>query len=140
MLLAMAEENDDQALALYKELQPEDGERAQLEKLLVEVRKAFPIGTVVDIMHTGYTGEVIKYNEALGGFYPGIRYPVKVKIIKKDPKCKHNVIGSVFEYTPDQLMRLDFLEQTFNEVDNNQEPSMPDNTEYMRCYDYWKNS
>lgn len=90
---------------LMEELKPKSGEAAELETLLEKTRTEFQIGTHVVIKNTGYTGKVVKYNENLGGFYPGVRYPVIVRIIHSDSfeMKKQGVIGSHFEYSTDQL-------------------------------------
>lgn len=89
---------------LKEEMRPENGEAAQLKSLLVQIKKSHPIGATVKINGTGYTGKIVSYNEKVGGFYPGIRYPIHVEIVKsKNPKFE-KAVGCVFEYTPEQVL------------------------------------
>lgn len=88
---------------LYADLKPSVSESEELEKILTEVKKMFAIGDRVYMKHTCYIGLVYGFNENLGGFYPGIRYPICVKIIEsQDPKFS-NVVGSKFEYGAEQV-------------------------------------
>jgi hypothetical protein len=67
----------------------------------------FPIGVAVAILHTPYIGEIETYNDRLGGFYPGVRYPLKITIRhSSDPKFVERAVGSTFEYHYDQIARV----------------------------------
>jgi len=59
----------------------------------------------VEVKGTSYIGRVHGFNERLGGFYPGVRYPVLVRIIHNDSNSTrfNDVPGSVFEYDIEQL-------------------------------------
>ena len=97
------EAGDEKILRLVKSLGPKPGEAAQLDALLQIARERYPIGTQVKVLHTTYTGIVHGHNERLGGFYPGIRYPVYVQITACDDPKFERAIGDVFEYGIDQL-------------------------------------
>ena len=61
------------------------------------------IGKPVRILYTSYKGTIHRCNKSEGGFYPGIQYPVYVKITESsDPRYDH-AVGSVFEYGLDQI-------------------------------------
>lgn len=120
-------------LALYKEMQPEPNEKAELEKLLVKVRESHPIGMFVNVNLTGHIGFVTSYNERLGGFYPGVRYPVNVDIVYSD---LDKAVGCTFEYSADQLLPVDMYELAYHDVLNKKEPRF-DSEEYMRHYNEW---
>jgi len=61
------------------------------------------IGKPVRILYTSYKGTIHRCNKSVGGFYPGIQYPVYVKITESsDPRYDH-AVGSVFEYGLDQI-------------------------------------
>ncbi len=93
-------------LKLYRELKPENNEEAKLAVVLAAAEVSFPLGCKVKVMGTGYIAEVVKYNKNLGGFYPGVRYPVLVKIIRSKDKKFRKAVGMIFEYTPDQLKKI----------------------------------
>ena len=97
------EAGDERILTLVKNLGPKPGEAAQLEALLQIARERYPIGAPVKVLYTTYTGVVHGHNERLGGFYPGIRYPVYVQITACDDPKFERAIGDVFEYGIDQL-------------------------------------
>lgn len=89
---------------LKHQLTPLYNEQEQLDSLLMDARKKFPIGAKVKILHTGYTGEVVSYNNRLGGFYPGVRYPVCVRITYSEKvEFRERAVGSIFEYGMEQL-------------------------------------
>ena len=89
---------------LMEELRPKCGEEKQLETVLAIARQLFPIGAHIKVKNTGYTAKVVRYNTNLGGFYPGVRYPIIVKIThSNDFKFRKGAVGSTFEYTTDQL-------------------------------------
>jgi hypothetical protein len=81
---------------LMKELKEPDGD----EKMNNEVTKAKELGFIegvkAKLSHTPEIGEVVGYNEAVGGFYPGSRYPVLIKFER-----------GTFEYSLDQLELVD---------------------------------
>ena len=106
-MLNLSTHEADGLVALQRELRPTDGEREQLAIVLAEAEAKLPIGSVVKINLTSYTAEVVGFNTALGGFYPGIRYPVRVKIVaSKDPRFG-NAVGDMFEYNMESLTRID---------------------------------
>jgi len=93
----------DSDLALLKELKPKEDEHILLEETIEKAKKKLSVGKTVRIIGTGYTGIVKGFNERLGGFYPGVRYPIFVKIIySKNEKFKE-AEGQTFEYGIDQL-------------------------------------
>ena len=87
------------------ELKPVSGEEAQLQEVMTKAREAFAIGDTVFVKYTGYTGKVVGYNNSLGGFYPGIRFPVLVRITHADDPKWDDVVGSVYQYQLDQLTK-----------------------------------
>lgn len=64
------------------------------------------IGNPVNVMGTSYKGVIHSCNKAQGGFYPGIRYSVYVRIIETDNAKFQSAIGQVFEYGLDQIKLL----------------------------------
>ena len=64
------------------------------------------IGNPVKVMGTSYKGVIHSCNKAQGGFYPGIRYPVYVRITETDDAIFECAIGQVFEYELDQIKLL----------------------------------
>lgn len=129
------EQHYDSLKQLREELKPTSGETEQLAVLLADMHVRFPIGTEVDINGTGYTGVVVYYNVNLGGFYQGIRYPLNIKITKQSANCKHDAVGKIFEYQPDQIFRIDLLEQAYDDLINDRVPTDDQqvNIEYIRC-------
>ena len=97
------EAGDERILTLVKNLGLKPGEAAQLEALLQIARERYPIGAPVKVLYTTYTGVVHGHNERLGGFYPGIRYPVYVQITACDDPKFERAVGDVFEYGIGQL-------------------------------------
>ncbi|MFZ2193650.1 MAG: hypothetical protein WAV31_05390 [Candidatus Moraniibacteriota bacterium] len=77
---------------LIEEMKEPDGEK----KMSNEVAKAKGLGFVpgakAKLSHDAEVGEVVGYNEAVGGFYPGSRYPVIIKFDR-----------GTFEYSLEQL-------------------------------------
>lgn len=49
------------------------------------------------IKFTSHEGVIFRLNEAISGFYPGSRYPIKVQITNGEAK------GAIFEYDLDQI-------------------------------------
>lgn len=92
----------DSLLALYKELAKEG---PVSKELIEQCEKAFPVGSTVEVLNTGYKGVITGYNTSTG-FYHGNRYPVLVKITSSaDPKFS-DAVGIVFEYGVNQLSVL----------------------------------
>ena len=120
-------------LTLYKEMQPAAGEKAELDKLLDQVKETHPIGMYVDVEHTTHIGIVVSYNNNLGGFYPGVRYPVNVKIIYSS---LDKAVGCTFEYGADQLKPVNLYELAYYDVLNGVEPRF-DSEEYVKHYNEW---
>lgn len=60
-------------------------------------------GKIIKVKHTSYHGEVYKLNEATGGFYPGSREPIYIRITAVDDEKWAKVVGQVFSYSLDQL-------------------------------------
>lgn len=88
----------------FDELKPRSNEEKELEKALAEVTAIFKVGDIVRVKDTSYIGVIHRFNTSLGGFYPGVRYPIFVKITKsEDPKWA-TVAGSVFEYELNQVI------------------------------------
>lgn len=88
---------------LKKELQPQHDEEKLLEGILHSVKQKFSVGQIVTIKDTGYTGVVTGFNECLGGFYPGVRYPIFVKITKSEDPNFERAVGCIFEYSENQV-------------------------------------
>ena len=99
-MLNLNEHDFNMLLALHKEMKEKEPSQTELEKILVQAKKHFPIGATVDVNCTSHFGEVVGYNERTGGFYPGTRFPVYVKITLSDME---RAIGQTFEYGLDQL-------------------------------------
>jgi len=95
----------DSVKPLLEELKPKQGEEALLEEVLTLAKAKFSIGDMVEVKGTSYIGRVHGFNERLGGFYPGVRYPVLVRIIHNDDNsARFNYVdGCVFEYDHKQL-------------------------------------
>jgi len=100
------EDTWDSIKKLHEELKPVSGEAVELAALLEIVKVKFPIGSKVKINLTDYIGIVDSYNERTGGFYPGVRYPIKVQIISTEDVAFNTAIGKVFEYGADQLLLI----------------------------------
>ncbi len=134
---------DDSVLDIYKALKPQMGESEELEIIIKQAAEMFPSNTFVEIIGTNYVGEVVSYNKSLGGLYPGVRYPVNVKIIHSPSERFKTAIGKVFEYTFDNLSVIDANKLAFHDVLNDY-PKRPhfDNPnyvidEYLKHYDEW---
>jgi hypothetical protein len=86
---------------LYSELRPTAGEPTRLQEKLAFAKQEFPIDAIVKVKYTSYKGVVTGYNMTLGGFYPGERYPVYVKILDDGELGGglHKVVGETFEYS-----------------------------------------
>jgi len=69
-----------------------DGERKMRSAIADAKEKGFVIGAKVKLLKDKEVGEVVGYNEATGGFYPGSRYPLIVKFER-----------GTFEYGPGLL-------------------------------------
>ena len=83
----------------------EPGEEELLKARLEEAKSLLTIGDEVTIKFTSYTGEVVGFNERLGGIYSGARYPVFVKITKTGPEFER-ALNQTFEYGTEQLEKL----------------------------------
>lgn len=94
---------DESVLNLVKALGPKPGEAEQLAALLQIARERYPVGAPVKVLWTSYTGVVHGHNERLGGFYPGVRYPIYVRITACEDEKFQKAVGSVFEYGMDQM-------------------------------------
>ncbi len=91
---------------LKEELKPMAGEQEKLSVYIDSLKENFPLHSGVKINGTGYTGRIVKYSNSIGGFYPGLRYPLIIEITaSKDTKFAH-AVGCVFEYTADQVVVL----------------------------------
>ena len=80
-------ETPEQADALWKVFKPEmSKETENLQTMRAAIEKAKELGFVpgapVRWMDDPEIGEVISYNESIGSFYPGSRYPVRVKFVR----------------------------------------------------------
>lgn len=84
-----------------------DTNQDNLQQILSKAKLDFPIGTKVKILNTDYIGEVDHYNESSGGFYPGYRYPIFVKITDCVTLKFKQFIGRTFQYSLDQLQIID---------------------------------
>ena len=88
---------------LKEALRPGRNESSELEKIIEQATKLFPIESTVVVLGTGYTGVVVGYNTRLGGFTPGIRYPVNIRITASSNVDFQSSVGSIFEYSLTQL-------------------------------------
>jgi len=61
------------------------------------------IGKSVNVLHTAYKGVIHSCNKSQRGFYPGVRFPVYVRITETGNSKFEKAIGSVFEYGLDQI-------------------------------------
>ena len=129
----MLSDGTENLLALYKEMQPAVGEKAELDKLLDQVKDTHPIGMYVEVEHTTHIGIIVSYNKNLGGFYPGIRYPVNVKIIYSS---LDKAVDCTFEYEADQLKPVNLYELAYYDVLNGVELRF-DSEEYVNHYNEW---
>lgn len=93
----------DSVKPLYEQLKPKSDEETKLEEVLTRIKTKFNIGDRVCIKHTCYIGIIHSFNEKLGGFYPGVRYPIHVKIIETQDNEWKRAIGNVFEYGEEQV-------------------------------------
>ncbi len=94
LLDAVVKGGGDNVADLYKSLNSnQDGGPSE------EARRFFAQneGKVCKIKYTTHEGIVLLLNEATGGFYPGSRYPIKVKITNGESS------GHVFEYDLEQI-------------------------------------
>lgn len=134
---------DDSVLDIYKALKPQMGESEELEIIIKQAAEMFPSNTFVEVFGTDYVGEVVSYNKKLGGFYPGVRYPVNVKIIHSPSERFKTAIGKVFECTFDNLNVIDANTLAFHDVLNDYPKRTHfDNqnyviNEYLKYYDEW---
>jgi hypothetical protein len=94
---------DESVLNFVKSLGPKPGEAEQLAVLLQLARERYPVGTPVKVLWTQYTGVVYGHNERLGGFYPGVRYPIYVRITATGNPKFEEAVGKVYEYGMDQM-------------------------------------
>jgi len=77
---------------LIEELKEPDGEKKMSNEVAKAKELGFVPGAKVKLSHDAEVGEVVSYNKAIGGFYPGSRYPVLIKFER-----------GTFEYTLEQL-------------------------------------
>ena len=96
----------DKIKPLFEQLKPQSNEEKELEILLAEVTAVFKVGDIVHVKGTSYIGVIHGFNTSLGGFYPGVRYPIFVKITKSENPKRANVPGSVFEYDLTQVVHF----------------------------------
>ena len=105
-MLTITENTWDQLKPLMMELKPTNTEDAELRVILDRAKLTFPISSVVEVLNTGYTARVVRYNTRLGGFYPGIRYPIMVELLTSEDEKFQSSVGMIFEYSMDQLKLL----------------------------------
>jgi hypothetical protein len=74
-----------------------------IQKIFAEAQRRFKPRDLVKIDHTDYVGTIAGYNTSTGGFYPGWRFPVYVKI---DGSCFEDKESRTFEYVLDQVLPL----------------------------------
>ncbi len=60
----------------------------------------------VKVLGTSYKAVIHACNKSSKGFYPGIRYPVYVKITETSDERFNNAIGCIFEYGLEQIQLL----------------------------------
>ena len=96
---AMQGTPNDKVADLYKDLK---GPASGLDPRVVDKAEGMK-GTRVAINHTSYKGTVLGANRAVGGFYGGERYPVRVAI----DETNSGSTGEVFEYGFDDLTVLE---------------------------------
>lgn len=96
----------DKIKPLFEQLKSQPTEEKELEKVLALVTAVFKVGDIVHVKGTSYIGVIHGFNTSLGGFYPGVRYPIFVKITKSENPKRANVPGSVFEYDLSQVVHF----------------------------------
>lgn len=68
------------------------------------------IGKPVNILHTAYKGVIHSCNKSQRGFYPGVCYPVYVKITDVGVEYANKLttaLGDIFEYGLEQIEFID---------------------------------
>lgn len=93
-------DNQDQVADLYKRLKEDEPLRID-EAMKAKVESL--IGKRCKIKYTNYVGTIESFNDSLGGFYGGERFPYLVRIDEVNNGWK-NVL---FEYGEDQIMLID---------------------------------
>lgn len=81
---------------LLEEMKEPDGARKMKNEVAKAKELGFVPGAKARMSHDAEAGEVVGYNQAVGGFYPGSRYPVIIKFER-----------GTFEYSLDQLELAD---------------------------------
>ena len=82
----------------------EEGEEAKLTESLEEAKRAFRVGDKVKILYASHIGEIVGFNEKLGGLYSGARYPVLVRITNSSMQ---RAVGKSFEYGIEQIKLIE---------------------------------
>jgi hypothetical protein len=116
-------------------MKPGADERSELGVILAAARKTHPIGMYVCVKDTTHIGIIESYNERLGGFYPGVRYPINIRVLYS---TLSKAVGCVFEYAADQLIDVDENELAYYDVLNKVSPRMQ-SAKYMLSYTEWSN-
>lgn len=81
---------------LIEEMKEPDGEKKMSNEVAKAKELGFVPGAKAKLSHDPEIGEVLGYNEAIGGFYPGSRYPVIIKFER-----------GTFEYSLEQIKLAD---------------------------------
>jgi len=81
---------------LVEGLKEPDGEKKMSNEVAKAKELGFVPGAKAKLSHDAEVGEVVGYNEAVGGFYPGSKYPVLIKFER-----------GTFEYGLEQLELVD---------------------------------
>lgn len=102
MLSAIATNNNEETVNALSSLLNSLGESDPIPTEVIAFVES-NIGKPVNVLHTAYKGVIHSCNKSQRGFYPGVRFPVYVRITNsRDPKFE-KAIGSVFEYSLDQI-------------------------------------
>lgn len=104
LLLQIASSPDkaDKAADLYKSLSKPDGGPSVEAIAFFDANK----GKKCAIKGTDYIGEIVELNTSEGGFYPGSRCPIYVKILQSTNNKYPEAVGHVFEYNLPQIQVL----------------------------------
>lgn len=100
--IAASPKNIDKAADLYKSFNKPEGGPSKEAIAFFNANK----GKKCSIKYTDYIGEIVKLNTSDGGFYPGNRFPIYVKILESTNGKYPEAVGQVFEYDLPQIQTL----------------------------------
>lgn len=81
-------------------------ESEHLAAVIQLATEQFPVGCTVRVKDTPYIGRVVGYNKKLGGFWPGVRYPIQVQLESACVPSLAVALDAVFEYGLDRVISL----------------------------------